>query len=254
MRQKPFSIWVIAGGLAYMGFALLLLVLPFFATLTLDFLAFLSAFIVLFFVAAFFAFREKRWAYILGSATGIVLILLFSTNLLTSASNPADSSFWFVMSVLPALFLVVLFSILAFRSAKTGLTQKRYLATAESTGGLLTLAVIGFVIGSLVAGAIGASAILRNTTSVAADIEIVPNAPALAVPYSPQTFHVAVGGTVTWINKDTMAHTVTSNTTGQFDSGLLTTGASWSHTFSQAGTFEYHCTPHPQMWGVINVS
>ena len=76
---------------------------------------------------------------------------------------------------------------------------------------------------------------------------------AVAVPFLPRTFHVPVGGSVTWINKDTMAHTVTSNTTGLFDSGYLTTGASWSHTFATPGTFEYHCIPHQQMWGVIIV-
>jgi plastocyanin len=65
---------------------------------------------------------------------------------------------------------------------------------------------------------------------------------------------VAVGGTVTWINKDTTSHTVTSNMTGQFDSPSLTTGATYRHTFSSAGMFYYHCTPHPQMWGVIVVS
>src|SRR5207247_4748242 len=137
---------------------------------------------------------------------------------------------------------------------KPGLMQKRYLATPQSAGGLLTVAVIGFVIGSLVAGAIGAGVILGNTTGVAANIQIVPNAPAVAMAFSPQTFQVAAGGTVTWINKDTMAHTVTYNTTGLFGSSVLTPGASWSHLFTQTGTFYYHCEPHRQMWGVVVVS
>src|SRR5437667_2123670 len=167
--------------------------------------------------------------------------------------EPGDSGFWFVMSVLPALFLILVFSILSFMNAKPGLMQKRYLATPQSTGGLLTVAVIGFVIGSLVAGAIGAGVILGNTTGVAANIQIVPNAPAVAMAFSPQSFQIPVGGTVTWINKDTMAHMVTSNTTGLFGSSLLTPGASCSHVFAQNGTFYYHCDPHRQMWGVIVV-
>jgi plastocyanin len=65
---------------------------------------------------------------------------------------------------------------------------------------------------------------------------------------------VASGGKVTWINKDTTSHTVTSNTTGQFDSPPLSTGAPRSYTFTDAGTYRYHCTQHPQMWGIIVVS
>ena len=254
MGQRPFSLWVIAGGLAYAALALLAYAVPFLAAITVGFIAILLLFIIVFLVAAFFTLRGRRWAYVLGSVAGIVLTLLFSVNLVTSASNPADSGFWFVMSVLPALFLILVFSILSFMNAKPGLMQKRYLATPQSAGGLLTVAVIGFVIGSLVAGAIGAGVILGNTTGVAANIQIVPNAPAVAMAFSPQTFQVAAGGTVTWINKDTMAHTVTSNTTGLFGSSVLTPGASWSHLFTQTGTFYYHCEPHRQMWGVVVVS
>jgi len=120
----------------------------------------------------------------------------------------------------------------------------------------VTVAVIGFVIGSLVVGAIGAGVILRNATGTIADIEIVFNASGgVAAPYSPQSFHITAGRTVSWINKDNMAHSVTSaaNSTERFDSGLFTTGGSWSHTFSQDGTFYYYCTLHIQMVGVIVV-
>ena len=107
--------------------------------------------------------------------------------------------------------------------------------------------------GSLVAGAIGAGVILRNISGGAADISIVPGAPDAAVPFDPAIFTVSVvGGTVTWINKDTMSHTVTSDT-GLFDSGILSTGATWSHTFTTPGMYPYHCTPHPQMTGTIVV-
>jgi plastocyanin len=110
------------------------------------------------------------------------------------------------------------------------------LASVQSPGGLFTFAVIGFVIGVLIAGAIGANVILRNLSSGRADVTILPNAMNLAKAYDPLVFHVAIGGTVIWINKDTTGHTVTSNTTGLFNSGFLDTGATWSHTFSQAGT------------------
>ena len=63
---------------------------------------------------------------------------------------------------------------------------------------------------------------------------------------------VAVGTTVEWKNADPMAHTVTS-TTGKFDSGNIETGKVWRYTFTEAGTFEFACTPHPFMKGRVVV-
>jgi len=259
VRRKPFALWVIAGGLVYMSIALLILGLPFVLAGGLSstnggLLAFLFVFIAIFLIAAAFALREKRWAYVLAAASSVVLLLLFGSFIIESFKNPADSGFWLSASGIPALLIVVLFSILSFWQGKTGLAQKRYLASPQSAGGLLVVAVIGFVVGALVVGAIGAGVILRNIGSGAADIDIVPNAPSAAMAFSPQSFHVAVGGSVTWINKDTTSHTVTSNDTGVFDSGTLSVGVTWSHTFARAGRFYYHCTQHPQMWGVIVVS
>src|SRR5438034_3869265 len=144
MRQKPFSLWVIAGGLVYMALSLLYLGLPFAIMGGIlaggGFLLILFVFVAVFLIAAAFSFRQKRWAYVLAAVSSLVLLVLFGSFLLGSASNPADSGFWLSMSGLPALTLVVIFSILSLRSAKTGLAQKRYLASPHSTGGLLTLA------------------------------------------------------------------------------------------------------------------
>ncbi|HKW43465.1 MAG TPA: plastocyanin/azurin family copper-binding protein [Thermoplasmata archaeon] len=255
---KPFALWVIAGGLVYTALALLVYTLSFFSGATdLGLVAFLLTFIILFLIAAFFSLRARRWAYILGSVVGIILVLLFSFNIAASASNPADSGFWFTMSALPALFLVVLFSILSFRNAKAGLASKKYLATPVSSGGLLTIAVIGFVVGSLIAGAIGGGIILRTIASPPSDVSIVRDAAGKGMlAYQPTTFTVSVGGTVTWINRDITAHTVTSNSTdpgSPFDSGIMTTGVPWSHTFTVAGTYRYYCTIHPMMVATIVV-
>lgn len=259
VRQKPFSILVIAGSLFYLGLALLVLSVPIIAMGALmapggEFIVVLLVFVVLFVLAAVFSLKEARWAYILGSALSVLFALLFSTMIVSTLSNPADDYFWLVMSLLPVTFLILLFTILAVRAGKAGVREKRYLSAAQSTGGLLTLAVIGFIVGSLIVGGIGRQAILRNISTVSPDIEIVPGAVAAAMAYSPQTYHVAAGGTVTWLNRDTMSHTVTSNATGLFDSGFLTTGQTWSQVFMTPGTYYYHCTPHNLMWGVIIVS
>ena len=71
--------------------------------------------------------------------------------------------------------------------------------------------------------------------------------------YTPATLTVKVGTTVKWTNNDSVAHTVTSDT-GLFDSGELASGDSYSFTFSQAGTFAYHCAMHPSMVASIVVT
>lgn len=62
---------------------------------------------------------------------------------------------------------------------------------------------------------------------------------------------VNAGDTVTWTNKDSAAHTVTADN-GAFDNPLPA-GGSTTITFSQAGTFTYHCTIHPSMKGAVVV-
>jgi plastocyanin len=57
---------------------------------------------------------------------------------------------------------------------------------------------------------------------------------------------VAKGTTVTWTNNDAMAHTVTADD-ASFDSGNIAPGATFSHTFSTAGTVAYHCSIHTGM-------
>ena len=63
---------------------------------------------------------------------------------------------------------------------------------------------------------------------------------------------IKVGTAVTWTNKDSVRHTVSSDT-GLFESGLFGKGESFSHTFTEAGTFTYHCAPHPYMKGTVIV-
>src|SRR5438034_11418207 len=58
MGQKPFSLWVIAGGLVYAALALLAYVVPFLPAISVGFIAILLLFIIVFLVAAFFTLRE----------------------------------------------------------------------------------------------------------------------------------------------------------------------------------------------------
>jgi LPXTG-motif cell wall-anchored protein len=70
--------------------------------------------------------------------------------------------------------------------------------------------------------------------------------------FAPKTVTVSQGDTVSWTNRDGTAHSATADD-GSFDTGLLDKGSSATHTFSQAGTFQYHCTPHPFMTATVVV-
>jgi plastocyanin len=70
------------------------------------------------------------------------------------------------------------------------------------------------------------------------------------------TLVIGVNNTVTWTNGDSAAHTVTSSTSpqcGSFDSGNMGGGASYTHTFTIAGTYNYYCKYHNWMRGTIVV-
>jgi plastocyanin len=70
--------------------------------------------------------------------------------------------------------------------------------------------------------------------------------------YQPAQLTVLAGQTVTWRNSGLGPHTVTADA-GQFDSGTLQAGTTFSYTFSTPGTFAYSCTIHPTMHGRVVV-
>ena len=70
--------------------------------------------------------------------------------------------------------------------------------------------------------------------------------------FMPQTLTVAAGTKVTWINKDDVPHTVTSNDK-TIKSRVLDTDDQFSYTFSTPGTNRYFCSVHPHMTGKIIV-
>ena len=70
--------------------------------------------------------------------------------------------------------------------------------------------------------------------------------------FSPASRTVAVNTTVTWINKDGFNHNVVSDS-ALFNSGIIAAGATFSRTFTVAGTYPYTCTLHANMTGTIIV-
>jgi plastocyanin len=91
--------------------------------------------------------------------------------------------------------------------------------------------------------------------------------------FSPETVRVALGRVVAWTNNGTTSHTSTSDMAGMWNSSAVNPpgpppptcpyppcdgapGGSFQFTFSQAGTYPYHCTFHDSlgMKGVVIVT
>lgn len=64
--------------------------------------------------------------------------------------------------------------------------------------------------------------------------------------FNPSSISVTINTTVKWTNKDAVAHTVTSDSS-IFASGNMNSGDTYSHQFTVAGTYPYHCAYHSMM-------
>lgn len=71
--------------------------------------------------------------------------------------------------------------------------------------------------------------------------------------FVPAALTVKAGTSVTWTNRDEEPHTVAA-TDGAFHSPGMGTGATFTHTFAAAGTFDYVCSIHPMMHGTVVVT
>jgi len=75
--------------------------------------------------------------------------------------------------------------------------------------------------------------------------------------FLPADVTVGIGDTVTWTNDSSVIHTVTSGNPdgpdGSFDSSIIMAGGTFSYTFTEAGQYEYFCSIHPWMQGIVTV-
>ena len=69
--------------------------------------------------------------------------------------------------------------------------------------------------------------------------------------FEPQDYTVDSGTNVVWTNNDSVQHTVDGGQ--EFKSAILQPGDTYSHVFTDSGSFPYSCTIHPSMKGQINV-
>ena len=76
-----------------------------------------------------------------------------------------------------------------------------------------------------------------------------------ATSFAPNPLTVKAGTVVTWTNSGPSTHTVSSDVAADpYDSGNITSGASFSHPFNTPGAFPYHCNIHPTMTGSVIVT
>ena len=73
--------------------------------------------------------------------------------------------------------------------------------------------------------------------------------------YAPTELHIHVGDWVTWTNGGQEDHDLNSlfGSSAEWKSGPIFSTQSYTRTFGFAGRYEYICTYHPTMRGVIVV-
>jgi plastocyanin len=109
------------------------------------------------------------------------------------------------------------------------------------------------VLAGLLALALGAcgSGKAAEAPPAATDNNAGPTVTIEDMAYTPATLTVPAGTTVTWVWRDgAIAHDVKGD---GFKSKVQSQGT-FSHRFTQPGTYDYLCTLHPNMTGVIEVT
>jgi plastocyanin len=71
--------------------------------------------------------------------------------------------------------------------------------------------------------------------------------------FLPGTITVKKGARITVSNRDSTAHTATSDDGSSFDTGSIDPGSSSTITLNTTGRVTYHCSIHPFMHGTIVV-
>lgn len=73
--------------------------------------------------------------------------------------------------------------------------------------------------------------------------------------FGPKVIKVKVGDTVTWTNNDSVKHSIVADQASDTapNGDLFGKGETYKFTFTKAGTYNYHCMPHPYMKGTVIV-
>lgn len=109
----------------------------------------------------------------------------------------------------------------------------------------ITTAAVAFVL-----SAVAAPVSHADDTTATADIVLFE--------FTPGSLNVPAGTSVTWLNHDSIVHSVTAGApeapADLFDSGLFDQSQTFTFTFADPGQYTYFCTRHNFMRGTINVT
>ena len=104
-----------------------------------------------------------------------------------------------------------------------------------------TLAIAAF---ALLLGALTVSAHCQQTVEV-----VIQN-----YRFEPKLVQIKVGDTVKWVNREKRtSHSVVFSVEQGGESERFFPDESWQRRFDAAGRFSYHCGPHPEMTGGVEV-
>src|SRR5437879_7819688 len=180
--------------------------------------------------AAFLIWRGMRIGYVVAAIMSVVFLVLFSGDLGDGLTGFADVPIFLqTITLASVLVLVLVYSILNARVAwsKTMPTTPPKTVPVSTT---LAVLAVGFIVGAAFIGilAAGVDSRLLASSGTGSDVTIVegasshyPNGPF----FSPANLTMKAGQTVTWVNKDTVTHTVTSDGSSMFNSRFMPTGA-----------------------------
>lgn len=98
-----------------------------------------------------------------------------------------------------------------------------------------------------------------STTTPKASVSKTPMPSSTSVSISnfsfvPSALVIKKGTKVTWINNDSVPHTVISDSGNLLSSPTLAPGQSFSFAFPIAVVINYHCSIHPTMKGSVTVT
>ncbi|HEU5048491.1 MAG TPA: plastocyanin/azurin family copper-binding protein [Rickettsiales bacterium] len=101
---------------------------------------------------------------------------------------------------------------------------------------------------------IGAVAVSSAASAKEYTVHTVSDYKNMRMYFNPEELHIKVGDTVTWVNDAPETHSVITypdgfpeKAEGFASPALEKQGQKWSHKFTHAGTYEYHCIPHIMM-------
>ncbi len=123
--------------------------------------------------------------------------------------------------------------------------------TAATTAAATTMPAMAMTTAAATTTAVATTSAAATTASAEAK---TMNITIQDFKFAPDTLTIPVGTKVIWTNKDTSSHTVTGDSAKTLDSPLIKPNDKFEFTFTQAGTFEYHCEPHPFMKAKIVVT